>query len=98
MIVFIVPAPLAFASAETTMKKTSTGARPFNALVNRLPSKAMNCVRPMRKVLKAPPLAKLSDSSSASGSTIPSMAPMTRPTTMRKIRLTPLYFSHIRFI
>ena len=59
------------ASALATITNTSTGAMPFSAPTNRLPS---------------------SPTQPAPGTASASTAPMTRPATMRRMRLTSLYF------
>ena len=64
------------ASALATMTNTSTGAMPFSAPTNRLPS---------------------SPTQPAPGTASASTAPMTRPTTMRRMRLTSLYFFTMAF-
>ncbi len=87
IIVFIVPALFALAKTEMTKKNTKTGARPFNALVKSVPKSAMNCENPIKNVLPAPPAAKSDDSIRLSGNTKPNIAPITRPITIRKIKL-----------
>ena len=79
--VFIDPGASALQSALMMRKKTRIGATAFKALTNRVPKSVMT--------------AGTSDPSLGMNSA--SMAPMTRPMTIRSTRLTLLYFSIMPF-
>ncbi len=80
------PAARALHRALITRKNTSTGATPFRAFTNRLPSRMKNWLKPS--------ITALPDST---GTVSARMTPMTRPTRMRLMRLTSLYFLRTSF-
>ncbi len=76
MTVFMEPAVLALASALRTRKKTRTGATAFSALTNSVPSRSMIMIW----------------SHANAWEHTPRTAPMTRPMTMRQMRLIEFHF------